>query len=70
VHVFEQQVFGLLRHGFIVASAALAVRLQNPSGGLVIPTPRLDRLIARLHSPSDPSELRATLAEFDTVLVE
>ena len=37
---------------------------------LIFLTPQLDRLIARLHSLSDPSELRATLAEFDTALVE
>ena len=37
---------------------------------LIFLTPRLDRLITRLHRLSDPSELRATLAEFDTVLVE
>jgi hypothetical protein len=30
----------------------------------------LDRLIAKLRSLSDQSELRATLAEFDTVMVE
>jgi mannose-6-phosphate isomerase-like protein (cupin superfamily) len=37
---------------------------------LIFLTPRLDRLITRLHSLLDPSELRATLAEFDTVVVE
>ena len=37
----------------------------EPSRYLIFLTPRLDRLIARLHSFSDP-ELRATLAEFDT----
>jgi uncharacterized RmlC-like cupin family protein len=42
----------------------------EPSRYLIFLTPRLDRLIARLHRLSDPSELRATLAEFDTVLVE
>jgi hypothetical protein len=42
----------------------------EPSRYLIFLTPRLDRLIARLHSLCDPSELRATLAEFDTVLVE
>ncbi len=42
----------------------------EPSRYLIFLTPRLDRLIARLHSLSDPSQLRATLAEFDTVLVE
>jgi hypothetical protein len=42
----------------------------EPSRYLIFLTPRLDHLIARLHRLSDPSELRATLAEFDTVLVE
>jgi mannose-6-phosphate isomerase-like protein (cupin superfamily) len=42
----------------------------EPSRYLIFLTPRLDRLIARLHRLADPSELRATLAEFDTVLVE
>ena len=42
----------------------------EPSRYLIFLTRRLDRLIARLHSLSDPSELRATLAEFDTVLAE
>jgi hypothetical protein len=42
----------------------------EPSRYLIFLTPRLDRLISRLHSLSDQSELRATLAEFDTVLVE
>jgi hypothetical protein len=32
-------------------------------------TPQLDRLIAKLRQPSDRSQVRATLAEFDTVLV-
>ena len=44
--------------------------VAEPSRYLIFLTPRLDRLIARLHSLSDPSLLRATLAEFDTVLVE
>jgi uncharacterized RmlC-like cupin family protein len=42
----------------------------EPSRYLIFLTPRLDRLIARLHRLSDQSELRATLAEFDTMLVE
>jgi hypothetical protein len=37
---------------------------------LIFLTPRLHRLIARLHSLSDRSQLSATLADFDTVLVE
>jgi mannose-6-phosphate isomerase-like protein (cupin superfamily) len=42
----------------------------EPSRYLIFLTPRLDRLIDRLHSLSDRSALRATLAEFDTELVE
>jgi hypothetical protein len=42
----------------------------EPSRYLIFLTPRLDRLISRLHSLTDQSQLRATLAEFDTVLVE
>ena len=42
----------------------------EPSRYLIFLTPRLDHLIARLHRLSDPSLLRATLAEFDTVLAE
>lgn len=33
-------------------------------------TPRLDRRVAKLHTLPDRSDLRATLAEFDTVMVE
>jgi hypothetical protein len=42
----------------------------EPSRYLIFLTPRLDRLISRLHSLNDQSQLRATLAEFDTVLVD
>ena len=42
----------------------------EPSRYLIFLTPRLDRLIARLRTLSARSELRGTLAEFDTVLVE
>ena len=42
----------------------------EPCRYLIFLTPRLDRLIARLHSLSDRSDLQATLAEFDTVLME
>jgi Cupin domain len=55
---------------FVPAGAARTYRETEPSRYLIFLTPRLDRLIARLHSLSDPSELPATLAEFDTVLVE
>jgi quercetin dioxygenase-like cupin family protein len=56
---------------FVPAGVAHTYRVSaEPSRYLIFLTPRLDRLIARLHRLSDPSELRATLAEFDTVLVE
>ena len=56
---------------FVPAGAAHTYRVTvEPSRYLIFLTPRLDRLIARLHQLSDPSELRAALAEFDTVLVE
>jgi hypothetical protein len=56
---------------FVPAGTAHTYRVvAEPSRYLVFLTPRLDRLIARLHSLSDPADLRATLAEFDTVLVE
>jgi hypothetical protein len=44
--------------------------VTEPSRYLIFLTPRLDRLIARLRSLSDLSELPATLAEFDTVRVD
>jgi mannose-6-phosphate isomerase-like protein (cupin superfamily) len=55
---------------FVPAGSPHTYRVTEPSRYLIFLTPRLDRLIARLHSLSDPSELRATLAEFDTVVVE
>ncbi len=55
---------------FVPAGSPHTYRVTEPSRYLIFLTPRLDRLIARLRSLSDQSELRATLAEFDTVLVE
>lgn len=55
---------------FVPAGVPHTYRVTEPSRYLIFLTPRLDRLITRLHSLSDPSELRSTLAEFDTVLVE
>jgi uncharacterized RmlC-like cupin family protein len=55
---------------FVPAGSPHTYRVTEPSYYLIFLTPRLDRLIARLRSLSDPSEVRATLAEFDTVLVE
>jgi hypothetical protein len=55
---------------FVPAGSPHTYWETEPSRYLIFLTPRLDRLIARLHGLSDRSELRATLAEFDTVLVE
>ena len=56
---------------FVPAGVAHTYRIAaERSRYLIFLTPRLDRLIARLHCLSDPSELRATLAEFDTMLAE
>jgi hypothetical protein len=55
---------------FVPAGLAHTYRVTEPGRYLIFLTPRLDRLIAKLRSLPDRSELRATLAEFDTVLVE
>jgi uncharacterized RmlC-like cupin family protein len=55
---------------FVPAGIPHTYWVTQPGSYLIILTPRLDRLIARLRTLSDPSELRATLAEFDTVVVE
>ena len=55
---------------FVPAGSPHTYRVTGPSRYLIFLTPRLDRLIARLRNLSDQSELRATLAEFDTVLVD
>jgi hypothetical protein len=55
---------------FVPAGAPHTYQEIEPSRYLIFLTPRLDRLISRLQSLTDQSQLRATLAEFDTVLVE
>jgi hypothetical protein len=56
---------------FVPAGTPHTYRVSAAPGRyLIFLTPRLDRLIARLHALSDPSQLRATLAELDTVLAE
>jgi quercetin dioxygenase-like cupin family protein len=55
---------------FVPAGLAHTYRVTEPSRYLIILTPRLDRLIARLRSLPDRTHLRRTLAEFDTVIVE
>jgi hypothetical protein len=55
---------------FVPAGVAHTYFTLEPSRYLIFLTPRLDRLISRLRTLRDRSELRATLAEFDTVLLE
>jgi hypothetical protein len=55
---------------FVPAGLAHTYRVIKPSRYLIVLTPRLDRLIARLRSLEDRSQLRSTLAEFDTEMVE
>jgi mannose-6-phosphate isomerase-like protein (cupin superfamily) len=55
---------------FVPAGVPHTYWVTQPGSYLIVLTPRLDQLIAKLQTLSDPSQLRATLAEFDTVLVE
>lgn len=55
---------------FVPAGVAHTYWVTEPGRYLIILTPRLDRLIAKLRRLRDESELRPTLAEFDTVIVE
>jgi hypothetical protein len=55
---------------FVPAGLAHTYRVVEPSRYLIFLTPRLDRLIARLRSLEDRSQLRSILAEFDTEMVE
>ena len=55
---------------FVPAGSPHAYWETEPSRYLIFLTPRLDRLISRLHRLTDQSQLPAILAEFDTVLVE
>ena len=55
---------------FVPAGLAHTYRVVEPTRYLIFLTPRLDRLIARLRSLTDQSQLRSTLAEFDTEMVE
>jgi hypothetical protein len=54
---------------FVPAGLAHTYWTLEPSRYLIFLTPKLDRLIARLRELPDKSLLRATLAEFDTVLL-
>jgi uncharacterized cupin superfamily protein len=55
---------------FVPAGLAHTYRVTEPSRYLIFLTPRLDRLIARWRSLEDRSQLRSTMAEFDTEMVE
>ena len=79
-HVLEGSLRFRFEHGemdapagstvFVPAGVAHTYRVTEPSRYLIVLTPRLDRLIARLRALADPSQLRSTLAEFDTTMVE
>jgi len=55
---------------FVPAGSPHTYRVTEPSRYLIFLTPRLDSLIAKLRSLPDRSDVRATLAEFDTVMLE
>ncbi|WP_048708183.1 cupin domain-containing protein [Microvirga massiliensis] len=55
---------------FVPAGTLHTYWVTEPSCYLIFLTPQLDRRIDSLRSLTDRSQLRATLAEFDTVLVE
>ena len=79
-HVLEGTLRFRFEHGeidapagttvFVPAGLAHTYRVMEPSRYLIVLTPRLDRLIARLRSLTDQSQLRGILAEFDTEIVE
>jgi len=53
---------------FVPAGVAHTYEVIGKARYLIFLTPRLDALIARLRALADRSALRATLAEFDTVM--
>jgi hypothetical protein len=55
---------------FVPAGSPHTYRVTVPGRYLIFLTPRLDRLIAKLRSLPERADVRATLAEFDTVMVE
>jgi uncharacterized RmlC-like cupin family protein len=55
---------------FVPAGSPHTYRVAEPGRYLIVLTPRLDRLIAKLRSLPEGSDPRATLAEFDTEIVE
>jgi uncharacterized RmlC-like cupin family protein len=55
---------------FVPAGVAHTYRTIGASRYLIFLTPKIHQLIARLRGRSDQSQLQATLAEFDTEIVE
>ena len=55
---------------FVPAGLAHTYRAIEPCRYLIILTPKIDNLIARLLDKSITYDLRSTLGEFDTVLVD
>lgn len=53
---------------FVPAGLAHTYQAVEPSRYLIILTPKIDRLIARLLDRPEIDDLRSTLGEFDTVL--
>lgn len=54
---------------FVPAGVAHTYEVVGQARYLILLTPRLDALIARLRALTDRSALSATLAEFDTIMV-
>jgi hypothetical protein len=79
-HVLEGTLRFRFEHGevdapagttvFVPAGLAHTYRVMEPSRYLIVLTPRLDRLIARLRGLVDQTLVRSTLAEFDTEMME
>ena len=55
---------------FVPVGVPHAYRETEPSRYLIFLTPRLDQLVAELHSSPDASQLPAILTKYDTELVE
>ena len=53
---------------FVPAGVPHTYSIVQPARYLIFLTPKLDQLIKRLRGLTDNSQLRATLAEFDTVI--
>jgi quercetin dioxygenase-like cupin family protein/ketosteroid isomerase-like protein len=55
---------------FVPAGVAHTYRAIEPSRYLIVLTPKIDRLIARLLAPAQVQDLPATLGRFDTALTD